>query len=69
MNIFFRELRANLKSLVIWGVIMAVLIMIGTAKFAAFADNPDSLKMLEAVPEAMIDAMNLRAFNLTTVTG
>jgi ABC-2 type transport system permease protein len=69
MNIFFRELRANLKSLVIWGVIMALLIMIGTAKFAAFADNPDSLKMLEAVPEAMIDAMNLRAFNLTTVTG
>jgi ABC-2 type transport system permease protein len=69
MNIFFRELRANLKSLIIWCVIMGLLIMIGTAKFAAFANDPESLKLLDAMPQAMIDAMNLRAFNITTVTG
>jgi ABC-2 type transport system permease protein len=69
MNIFFRELRANLKSLIIWCAIMGLLIMIGTAKFAAFANDPESLKLLDAMPEAMLDAMNLRAFNLTTVTG
>ncbi|MBN1439773.1 MAG: ABC transporter permease subunit [Anaerolineales bacterium] len=69
MNIFFRELRTNLKSLVIWCVIMGLLIMIGTAKFSAFAGDPESLKLLDTVPEAMLDAMNLRAFNLTTVTG
>jgi ABC-2 type transport system permease protein len=69
MNIFFRELRANLKSLIIWCVIMGLLILIGTAKFAAFAGDPESLKLLDAMPEAMLDAMNLRAFNLTTVTG
>jgi ABC-2 type transport system permease protein len=69
MNIFFRELRANLKSLIIWCVIMGLLILIGTAKFAAFSGDPESLKILDAIPEAMIDAMNLRAFNLTTVTG
>jgi len=69
MNIFFRELRANLKSLIIWCVIMGLLIMVGTAKFAAFYNNPESLKLLDAMPPAMLDAMNLRAFNLTTVTG
>jgi ABC-2 type transport system permease protein len=69
MNIFFRELRANLKSLIIWCVIMGLLIMIGTAKFAAFANDPESLKLLDAMPQAMIEAMNLRAFNITTVTG
>jgi ABC-2 type transport system permease protein len=69
MNIFFRELRANIKSLIIWCAIMGLLILIGTAKFAAFAGDPESLKLLDAVPEAMLDAMNLRAFNLTTVTG
>jgi ABC-2 type transport system permease protein len=69
MNIFLRELRANVKSLVIWSVIVALLIMIGTAKFAAFAGDPESLKLLDTLPPAMLDAMNLRAFNLTTVTG
>jgi ABC-2 type transport system permease protein len=69
MNIFLRELRANLKSLIIWCVIMGLLIMIGTAKFAAFYNNPESLKLLDVMPPAMLDAMNLRAFNLTTVTG
>jgi ABC-2 type transport system permease protein len=69
MNIFFRELRANLKSLIIWCVIIGLLIMIGTAKFAAFAGDPESLKILDAMPEAMLDALNMRAFNLTTVTG
>ena len=69
MNIFLRELRANLKSLVIWCVIMGLLIIVGTAKFGAFYNNPESLKLLDAMPPAMLDAMNLRAFNLTTVTG
>jgi ABC-2 type transport system permease protein len=69
MNIFLRELRANLKSLIIWCVIMGLLIMVGTAKFGAFYNNPESLKLLDAMPPAMLDAMNLRAFNLTTVIG
>jgi ABC-2 type transport system permease protein len=69
MNIFLRELKANFKSLLIWSGIMILLILIGTAKFAAFYNNPESLKLLDAMPPAMLDAMNLRAFNLTTVTG
>jgi ABC-2 type transport system permease protein len=69
MNIFLRELRANLKSLLIWGGIMALLILVGTAKFAAFYNNPESLQLIDAMPASMVDAMNLKAFNLTTVTG
>jgi len=33
MNIFFRELRANLKSLIIWGVITILFVIIGFSKF------------------------------------
>jgi ABC-2 type transport system permease protein len=69
MNIFFRELKANLKSLIIWSVIIALLIIVGTAKFSAFAGDPESLKILDAMPAAVLDAMNMRAFNLTTITG
>jgi len=69
MNIFLRELRANLKSLIIWSVIIALLIMIAVAKFSAFADNPDMLAILDSMPAAVLDAMSMRAFNLTTVGG
>lgn len=69
MNIFLRELKANLKSLVIWSVIIALLIMIAVAKFSAFAGNPDMLAMLDAMPPALLDALNMRAFNLTTLSG
>jgi ABC-2 type transport system permease protein len=69
MNIFLRELRANLKSLIIWSVIMGLLIIVGLGKFSAYYGNPESLKILDALPPAMVDAMNLRAFNLTTVIG
>jgi len=69
VNIFFRELKANLKSLLIWSVIIALLIMLLTAKFSAFVVDASMLKMLDSLPKAMLDVFNMRAFNLTTLTG
>lgn len=69
MNIFMRELKANFKSLLIWSVILTLLIIVGASKFSAFAGNPEMLKMLDSMPPAMLDALNMRAFNLTTLSG
>ncbi len=69
MNIFLRELKANRKSLVIWSVILILLILIAVSKFSAFADNPEMLAILDSMPDVVMDAMSMRAFNLTTVTG
>ena len=69
MNIFIRELKANLKSLVIWSVIVAVLIFMAVSKFTAFAGDPEMLKILDSLPPAMLDAFSMRAFNLTTLSG
>lgn len=69
MNIFLRELKANLKSLVIWIVVVALLIMISSAKFSAFVNDPETAKLLDALPKAMLDAFSMRAFNLTTLSG
>ena len=69
MNIFRRELRANLKSLIIWCVVMSLLILTGISKFSAYFNNPELVKILDSMPKAMIDAMSLRAFNLTTISG
>lgn len=69
MNIFLRELKANLKSLVIWSVIITLLILVGVAKFSAYFGNPELLAILNTLPAAILDAMSLRAFNLTTLSG
>jgi ABC-2 type transport system permease protein len=69
MNIFVRELRANLRSLLIWGIIVILFVMIGVSKFSAYYENPEMLAILNDMPPALLAAFNMQAFNLTTVSG
>jgi ABC-2 type transport system permease protein len=69
MNIFIRELKANLKSLLIWSGVITLLIIMVVTKYSAFAGDPELLKMLDSMPPAMLDALSMRAFNLTTLSG
>ena len=59
MNIFIRELKANLKSLLIWSFIITLLIMIAVTKFSVFAGDPEMLKVLDTMPAAVLDALNV----------
>jgi len=69
LNIFFRELKGNLKSLLIWSAVLVLLIVISAAKFSAFAGDESMLAILDTMPKAMMDAFSMRAFNLTTLIG
>jgi ABC-2 type transport system permease protein len=69
MNIFFRELTANRKSLLIWAVIVILFVMVGVAKFSAYYKNPEMLAILDSMPPALVAAFSMQAFNLTTVSG
>jgi ABC-2 type transport system permease protein len=69
MNIFVRELKANLRSLLIWGVIVILFILIGVSKFSAYYHNPEMVAILRDLPPAVLAAFNMQAFNLTTVGG
>jgi ABC-2 type transport system permease protein len=69
VNIFLRELRSNLKSLLIWSSIAILFNVIGFSKFSAFYNNPDLLVILDSMPPAVLSALSMNAFNLTTVTG
>jgi ABC-2 type transport system permease protein len=69
MNIFKRELKANLRSLLIWGTVVALFIVLGVSKFSAYYNNPDMLSILNDLPEALLAILNTQAFNLTTVSG
>jgi ABC-2 type transport system permease protein len=69
MNIFIRELKANLRSLIIWSVIVILFVMVGVSKFSAYYNNPEMLAILDNLPPAVLNAFNFQAFNLTTVSG
>jgi len=69
VNIFLRELKANFKSLLIWCVITILFTAIGFSKFSAYYENPEMLEILDKMPAAMLEAFNITAFNLTTLTG
>ena len=69
MNIFIRELKANLRSLLIWGVIIVLFIWIAMTKFSAYAENPEMLEIMDNMPPALLEAFQMNAFNLTTVDG
>lgn len=69
MNIFVRELKANLRSLIIWGVIVVLFVSVGVSKFSAYYENPEMLAILDEMPPALLAAFSFEAFNLTTVTG
>lgn len=69
MNIFKRELKANFKSLLIWGGVVILFIILGISKFSAYYNNPDMLSFLDSLPESVLKILNTQAFNLTTVTG
>ncbi len=69
MNIFKRELKANLRSLIVWSVIVVLFVVLGISKFSAYYNNPDTLKLLDSLPKAALELLNVQAFNLTTVSG
>lgn len=68
-RIYVHELRRNVKSLIIWSVVVLLLMVIALAKFEGYHNNPELMKVLEQMPKAMLDAFNMRAFNLTTLEG
>lgn len=69
MNIIVRELRSNLKSLLIWsGSLIAVIVMM-LSEFSAYYNNPDMAQIMESMPKALMDAFSMSNANLTTVSG
>jgi ABC-2 type transport system permease protein len=69
MKFFLHELKLNFKSLMVWTVSIALLIIIAVTKFSAFIGNEASLAIMDGFPPQLLDAMQMRSFNLTTLEG
>lgn len=70
MNIILRELRANLKALIIWSLSMIFLIYAGLVKYSAFAGAGQDVNILmNQIPEALKRILGMNGLDLTTVSG
>ncbi len=69
MNIIKRELRANMKSLIIWSSIIVVFVVMMMYEFSAYYNNPEMSAVLDSMPKALLDAFSMGSANLTTVSG
>ena len=69
MNIFRRELKANIRSLLIWSGVTITFIFLGITEFSSYEGNPEILEIVESMPTAFVEAFQMNAFNLTTITG
>lgn len=69
MNIFWMEVKANLRSLFFWSLFALFFIYMGISKFSAFAADPETLKILEQMPAQVMEVFQMNAFNMTTLSG
>lgn len=70
MNIILRELRANMKSLIIWSVAQMFIILAGMMKYVGFSKSGvDINSMLAGYPEGIMKAFGISAVDITKVDG
>ncbi|MEN6325233.1 MAG: ABC transporter permease subunit [Syntrophomonas sp.] len=70
MNIVLRELRSNLKSLVIWCLAMVALIAVGMVKYAGIeAVGSSANQLLNQLPPVMKSLLGMNYLDLTSISG
>lgn len=70
MNIIKRELRANLKALIIWSVCMFFLIFVGMVKYAGFVEAGEGVnELFKQMPPAMMNILGVQGLDLTSISG
>jgi ABC-2 type transport system permease protein len=70
MNIVLRELRANLKSIIIWSLSMTFLIYVGMIKYSGFQSAGQSVnELFEQLPAAMKSILGMNGLDLTSISG
>ena len=69
MNIILRELRANLKGLIIWIVCIAVFVVLAGAEFSSFNAASNIDQMMNAFPPAIRNALSIDLVRLDRPAG
>lgn len=70
MNVFYREMRGNLKSLIIWSISAGLMVFLGMMKFSAIsAGGNASIELFNSLPDAVKAIFGLSGVDITQVGG
>ena len=69
MNIVNRELKANLKSLIIWSIAVAFLVLVWMIEFESFANNPYIDDFIKSMPQGLLNAVGMSNLDLRSLEG
>lgn len=69
MNIFWREMTANRRGLIIWCVCLFLLVASGMAKYASYSAGGQSAQLLSRLPQSMKALLGFGSFDPTTISG
>lgn len=69
MNIVKRELKSNLKSMIIWSIAIAFLVTIWMIEYESFAKNPAINDFMASMPQGMLAALGMQDLTLTSLNG
>jgi ABC-2 type transport system permease protein len=69
MNIFKHEMKSNRKSLLIWSISMALLVISGMGKYTAYTAGGDSSDIFDKMPHTMKALFGFSSFDVKTLSG
>lgn len=70
MNLFWREMKASRKSLIIWVIGIIVMVSGGMAKYAGMAESGDSMnKLMADLPKSMQAVFGVAELDISTPIG
>ncbi len=68
MNMFFRELKANRKALIIWSICMFLLVASGMSKFTAYTSGGQN-DIFKTLPDSVKALLGFGTLDVTTMSG
>lgn len=69
MNLFFRELKANRKALMIWSICMILFVASGMGKYSAYSSGGANNDIFNKMPYSIRVLLGIGSFDVTTLSG
>ena len=70
MNVFIKEFKDHIKSLIIWCTAISVFIFLGLLKFDGFQGNQETFQdLLDSLPQAIKSAFGIGVLDMTKMPG
>ncbi|MBP2033193.1 ABC-2 type transport system permease protein [Clostridium algifaecis] len=70
MNLFIREMKANMKSLILWCIFIVLLIISSMAKYGSFTASGQSMNaLISKMPESLKALLGVSSFDLSKLSG